>query len=192
MPITWGSLALNVREYSRPSTPNLFTEKNLIPSPAYNAIDELHTGESYSEIQLDHYPVILDSEEVRSAPDGGGVLLDNGTDYTLDNSTGVITPISWGSGAVYCTYQYPNYNPQTTLMGGGRGRKRINIRGYSTVAEFQSMEVDKYSFTARAVSMTGIESGMSLTKAIIESLEMTMQKGMSDHVEYNLTFLEVT
>jgi len=82
--------------------------------------------------------------------------------------------------------------PQTILMGCGRGRKRISIKGYTTVANYQSMETDKYAFTQRAVSMTDIEASLTFTTGLIESLDMTMYKAVADHVEYNLVLVEVT
>ncbi len=84
--------------------------------------------------------------------------------------------------------------PQTVLMGSGRCRKRIQIKGWATISDYQSLETDMYAFTARALDMTSIESGMSFTTGIIESLSGDRVKGTSntEYMEYDCTFLEVT
>jgi len=72
--------------------------------------DETFVCTQGEEISLGHWPIVLDSQEVRSAPSGGGTLFTKDTDYTINFSTGKLVPIVGGgiasSSTIYVSYVY--------------------------------------------------------------------------------------
>lgn len=72
--------------------------------------DENFTCTQGQEISLAHYPIVVSSQEVRSAPSGSGTLYAKDVDYTIDYSTGKLVPIVGGAIAnnstIYVSYVY--------------------------------------------------------------------------------------
>lgn len=85
----------------------------------------------------------------------------------------------------------PAYNshttnsPNTVLMGTGRKRRRREIQGWATRADYAAMKLDKNLATARTVTF---DDGFTMT-ARIEKLEGNEQLGYSI-VWYTAVFIE--
>lgn len=76
--------------------------------------------------------------------------------------------------------------PQSVLVGVGRKRKKASMTGWATLADYESIETDRYNYTARVLTMP---NGQTMT-AIVQTLEGEIKPGTDSLVFYSLSFIE--
>lgn len=186
--LCWGTMEMYLDTIDMPPAEKNFVEEDLIPAPKQSSV----TGEGKAflvnnTLQLNHYPVLFDSEQIELL---SGTAYIRDIDYTVDWVTGVVTRIETGSiGAeetVSISYTHINNEPSTTICSYGRKRRKITVEGWANYVDWASIEMDYAQNIARDITLP---TGLIISMYISRISKTTRRRGL-DRIFYALEFME--